>query len=312
MDPNNDRILITGGSGLVGKSLTNKLIEEGYELLSINSKTDLRDSNQCEKVFSEFKPTLVFHLAAKVGGIMANSSYKYDFYYDNIMMNTNVVNSCFKSNVRYIFAMGTGCAYPKKLEDKILYEKDYLDGIPESTNDAYAYAKRCLYVNLKALKEASGINYSFVLPANLYGPNDYFHKTNSHVIPGLLRRFYECTQHNSSEIKIWGDGTPKRDFLFIEDCTKAIFHLAKNEFEGIYNLSGKNSTSIKELSEIIKDATSFKGEIKFDKKFPNGQMQRIMDTTKMDEIGWSPTTNLKDGIRITLKWFEENLNNIRT
>ena len=170
MDPKNDRILVTGGSGLVGKSLTNKLKNEGYELLSINSEIDLRDPNQCAKVFNEFNPSIVFHLAAKVGGIIANSNYKYDFYYDNIMINTNVIHSCFKKNVRYIFAMGTGCAYPKKLENEILYEKDFLDGIPESTNDAYAYAKRCLLINLKALKEASGIKYSFVLPANLYGP----------------------------------------------------------------------------------------------------------------------------------------------
>ncbi len=311
MNPNKDRILITGGSGLVGTTLTNKLNKEGYELLSINSSIDLRDHHKCIDVFEQFKPTVVFHLAAKVGGILANSSFKSDFYYDNIMINTNVVNACCKSNTRFIFAMGTGCAYPKKLENQILYEKDYLDGIPESTNDAYAYAKRGLLVHLKALKENYGIKYNFALPANLYGPFDNFHLTNSHVIPGLIRRFCEYIKFNKKNIKIWGDGTPKRDFLFIDDCIDAIYKLSSNEIEGEFNLSGKNSTAISELVETIKDVTGFEGEINYDTQLPNGQMQRIMSCEKMDKIGWEPKVSLTEGIKITVKWFLDNYEKVR-
>ena len=157
-----EKILITGASGLIGKNLFNKLKAEGHKILGLDSKTDLRNPEKTEMVFNDFKPTMVFHLAAKVGGIHANSNYKSDFYSDNVLINTNVVNSCISTNVNYIFAMGTGCAYPKRLENQTLYEKDFLDGIPEQTNDAYAYAKRGLLVHLKALEETGSIKYTFV------------------------------------------------------------------------------------------------------------------------------------------------------
>ena len=252
MIPINQKILITGASGLIGKNLISRLNKEGYQVLGLDSKNDLRDPYLTQKIFKNYKPDLVFHLAAKVGGIFANSNYKADFYSDNVLINTNVINACVCNNVEYVFAMGTGCAYPKRLENNVLYEKDFLDGIPEITNDAYAYAKRGLLVHLKSLEESEIIKYTFCLPANIYGPFDNFHPLNSHVVPGLIRRFCDSFDKNLEEILIWGDGSARRDFLFIDDCIDAIIKLADIQFSGVVNVSSKSLTSIKELAELIK------------------------------------------------------------
>jgi len=308
---NNQKILITGASGLVGRNLINRLMQHGSEVLGLDSKNDLRDPSITDNIFNEFKPTLVFHLAAKVGGIYANSNFKPDFYSDNVLINTNVVNSCLKNDVEYIFAMGTGCAYPKRLEDHTLYEKDFLDGIPEFTNDAYAYAKRGLLVHLKSLEEANILKYTFCLPANIYGPFDNFHPMNSHVVPGLIRRFCDSVDRNLQEISIWGDGTAQRDFLYIDDCIDAIVILAEIQFNGTVNVSSKNLTSIKKLTELISKETKYDGLIKYDTNKPSGQKQRIMDTSKMDNLNWHPKTSLENGIYKTIRWFRQNRSNIR-
>lgn len=300
------KILITGSSGLVGKNLITKLEKKGYQVLGLDSKNDLRSPSLTRQIFKNYKPSIVFHLAAKVGGIYANSNYKADFYSDNVLINTNVVNACVENNVEYIFAMGTGCAYPKKLENNVLYEEDFLDGIPEITNDAYAYAKRGLLVHLKSLDESKIIKYTFCLPANIYGPFDNFHPLNSHVVPGLIRRFCDSVDKDLEDIYIWGDGSARRDFLFIDDCIDAMIKLAEIQFKGPINVSSKSLTSIKELAELIKIKTSFKGSIIYDKTKLIGQKQRIMDTSKMDHLDWLPRINLEDGISKTIKWFREN------
>ena len=311
MFSNKEKILITGASGLVGANLINSLKNRGYEVLGLDSKNDLRVASIADKIFSDFKPSIVFHLAAKVGGIHANANYKADFYSDNVLINTNVVNSCIKNNVEYIFAMGTGCAYPKRLENQILFEKDFLDGIPEVTNDAYAYAKRGLLVHLKSLEESEIIKYTYCLPANIYGPYDNFHPLNSHVVPGLIRRFSDANDNKQNEIFIWGDGSAKRDFLFIDDCINAIIKLAEIKFSGTVNVSSKLLTSIKDLAETISKVTSFKGLIKYDNTKLSGQSQRIMDSSKMNQLGWEPKIELYEGIEKTVSWFSENRSLIR-
>jgi len=311
MIPINQKILITGASGLIGKNLISRLNKKGYQVFGLDSKNDLRDPYLTQKIFKNYKPDLVFHLAAKVGGIFANSNYKADFYSDNVLINTNVINACVCNNVEYVFAMGTGCAYPKRLENNVLYEKDFLDGIPEITNDAYAYAKRGLLVHLKSLEESEIIKYTFCLPANIYGPFDNFHPLNSHVVPGLIRRFCDSFDNNLKEILIWGDGSARRDFLFIDDCIDAIIKLADIQFSGVVNVSSKSLTSIRELAELIKEKTNFKGLIKYDVSKLSGQKQRIMDSTIMDNLNWSPQINLDNGIAKTVKWFFENRTVIR-
>ncbi len=311
MNLNKEKIIVTGGSGLIGKNLVKKLKNLNFEVLSLDSKNDLRKESIAESVFDKFKPSVVFHLAAKVGGIHANSTYKDAFYSDNVLINTNVVNASIKNNVRYIFAMGTGCAYPKRLENQTLMENDFLDGIPEVTNDAYAYAKRGLLVHLKSLAENKKIKFTYCLPANIYGPNDNFHELNSHVVPGLIRRFCDSVDKESNQIHIWGDGTARRDFLYIEDCVDAILKLSKIEFEGVVNVSSKSLTSIKDLAQLIAKITKFKGEIKYDSKKLSGQKQRIMNTQIMDHIGWSPKYSLKTGLEETISWFLDNRKSIR-
>ena len=311
MIPKGEKILITGASGLIGKNLAERLIKNGNEVIGLDSKNDLRDATVANKIFKNYKPSIVFHLAAKVGGIHANSSYKSDFYSDNVLINTNVINACENNNIEYIFAMGTGCAYPKRLENETLFEKDFLDGVPEFTNDAYAYAKRGLLVHLKSLEEANIIQYTYCLPANIYGPYDNFHPLNSHVVPGLIRRFCDSKEKDKNEIYIWGDGTAKRDFLYIDDCVDAIILLAEKKFKGVVNVSSKKLPSIKELSNLIKSSTNFEGLIKYDPQKLSGQNQRIMSTKKMDGLGWIPSTNLKTGIKKTVNWFKNNRSIIR-
>jgi len=306
-----DRILITGGTGLIGKNLTRELKSQGYEILATGSEVDLRESYKVNNLFLDYKPTVVYHLAAKVGGIFANVNYKSQFYSDNVLINTHVVNACKLSNVRYVFAMGTGCAYPKRLESEILNESDYLDGIPESTNDAYAYAKRGLLVHLKALAESMDLKYIFCLPANIYGPYDNFHPRHSHVIPGLIRRFCDSKLRNEKSISIWGNGTAKRDFLFIDDCIEAVLALSKSNCNGVFNVGTSELTSIKDLSYLIKSATGFNGDVEFDVNMPSGQMQRIFDCSGVRALGWKPKVTLSDGIEKTVNWFVENRDVIR-
>ena len=311
MFSNNEKILVTGASGLIGSNLVRYLNNIGYEVIGLDSKNDLRIESNANKLFNNFKPSIVFHLAAKVGGIHANSNFKADFYSDNVLINTNVVNACIKNNVDYIFAMGTGCAYPKRLENETLFEKDFLDGIPEITNDAYAYAKRGLLVHLKSLEQAELLKYTYCLPANIYGPYDNFHPLHSHVVPGLIRRFSDAKDNKLDKIFIWGDGSAKRDFLYIDDCINAIIKLAELKYSGAVNVSSKNFTSIKDLAETISKEINFKGLIKYDKTKLSGQSQRIMDSSKMDELGWNPKVDLYEGIKKTVNWFIENRSLIR-
>lgn len=302
---------MTGGTGLIGTNLTSRLRGLGHEVLAAGSGDDLRDRATTEKLFSSFRPTAVYHLAAKVGGIFANSNYKADFYSDNVLINTNVVNACAAHHIRYIFAMGTGCAYPKRLESEVLHEKDFLDGVPEVTNDAYAYAKRGLLVHLQALSESTGLKYVYCLPANIYGPHDNYHPKHSHVVPGLIRRFCDAVDENRSTVSIWGDGSARRDFLFIDDCIDAMLLLAEREAQGVYNVSTSVLTSIRDLAHEICDASSYKGSVEFDPAQPAGQMQRIFDTSKMDALGWKPKVSFKEGIRKTVDWFRANRTTVR-
>lgn len=298
-----DRILITGGTGLIGTNLHNRLKADGYDSVAVGSEYDLRDPERARQLFEDVDPTFVFHLAAKVGGIYANSNYKADFYSDNVLINTHVVNESVRRGVRYIFAMGTGCAYPKRLEGEVLYEEDFLDGLPEPTNDAYAYAKRGLLVHLESLREAGQLDYCYCLPANIYGAHDNYHPIHSHVVPGLVRRFCEATQQGLDSVTIWGTGAAKRDFLYIDDCVDAMLCLSKAGFSGPINVATGVLTSIKALAEEIKGACGFQGEITHDLTKPEGQLERIFDGSKMKSLEWEPKFAFSEGIQRTVDWF---------
>lgn len=299
-----DRILITGGTGLIGTNLHRRLLAEGYEAVAIGSRHDLRDARVVRQVFDDYQPTRVFHLAARVGGIYANANYKADFYSDNVLINTHVVNASVHHGIDYFFAMGTGCAYPKALEGSLLTEDRFLDGVPEVTNDAYAYAKRGLLVHLKALQEAGAMQYCYCLPANIYGPHDNYHPTHSHVVPGLIRRFHDAKRQALESVRIWGDGSAKRDFLYIEDCVDAMLLLARAGYQGPVNVATGQLTSINTLAETIKESWAYPGRIEHDLSYPTGQMERLFDTGKVRALGWQPRHGLREGMDKTVRWFE--------
>jgi GDP-L-fucose synthase len=298
-----DRILVTGGTGLIGTNLCERLRSHGLEVLGTGSAQDLRQAPVAEQLFASFKPTVVFHLAARVGGIYANSHYKAGFYTDNVLINTHVVDACVRHGVKYVFAMGTGCAYPKRLERETLHEDDFLDGIPEVTNDAYAYAKRGLLVHLQSLHESGVLDYMYCLPANIYGPHDNFHPMHSHVAPGLIRRFCDAVDKNQPAVAIWGDGTARRDFLYIDDLIDAIELLVEKDVHGTVNVATGELTSIRTLAETIRSVTGFAGDVTYDTAQPAGQMQRIFDRSKIAALGWSPQTTLMQGMRKSVDWF---------
>lgn len=306
-----DRILVTGGTGLIGTNLSLRLRALGHEVLAPGSEIDLRVQSVTEKLFQSFRPTVVFHLAAKVGGILANSSYKADFYSDNVLINTHVVNACAATDVRYVFAMGTGCAYPKRLESEVLHEEDFLDGIPEVTNDAYAYAKRGLLVHLQVLAESNILRFVYCLPANIYGAHDNYHPKHSHVVPGLIRRFSDAVVLGSPEVAIWGNGSARRDFLYIDDCIDAMLLLTESGEQGVFNVSTGVLTSVSDLATEIKAASGYDGQITFDTSLPAGQMQRIFDASKMTRLGWAPKVSVADGIARTVDWFRSHRAEIR-
>ena len=258
-----------------------------------------------EETFVRCRPTVVFHLAAKVGGIYANIRFKSAFYRDNVLINTHVVDACERHAVRYVFAMGTGCAYPKRLEEEPLIEDAFLDGIPEATNDAYAYAKRGLLVHLQALKESGKLDYTYCLPSNIYGPHDNFHPEHSHVVPGLIRRFCDAADAGQPAVSVWGDGRARRDFLYVDDLVDATLLLARSGASGVYNVATARLTSVGELATTIREAAGYRGDIRHDTSLPVGQRQRIFDIRKVSSLGWAARTPVAEGVRRTVAWFRE-------
>ena len=305
-DSNRGSVLVTGATGLVGRNLLERLTAEGREVIGVGSERDLRDADVAMALLREVRPRVLFHLAARVGGIYANSTQKPGFYRDNVLINTHVVDAAVDAGVEYIFAMGTGCAYPKRLEGEVLHEADYLDGIPEPTNDAYAYAKRGMLVHLEALREEGVLEYCYCLPANLYGPHDNFHPTHSHVVPALVRRFVEARDAGRPDVSIWGDGSAKRDFLYIEDCIDAMMHLLHGRVSGAVNVATGHQTSIRELAEAVKKASDFEGTISYDTSMPAGQAGRIFATDRIRDAGWVPATDLSSGLGRTVEWYREH------
>lgn len=307
----NDTILVTGGTGLIGRNLVRRLEGLGRKVVATGSERDLRDAAVASELLAEVRPSTVIHLAARVGGIYANSTQKPDFYRDNVLINTHVVDAAVEAGVEYVFAMGTGCAYPKRLEEELLNEDDYLDGVPEQTNDAYAYAKRGMLVHLEALREHGVLEYCYCLPANIYGPHDNFHPEHSHVVAALVRRFVDARDEGRPSVSIWGDGSAQRDFLYIEDCIDAITTLLDRRFSGPVNVATGQLTTIGELAEGLGRVSGYQGEITYDTSMPTGQMGRRFDTGRIRSTGWTPAHTLDEGLAKTVAWFETHRSEIR-
>ncbi len=302
------KIYIAGHRGLVGSAILRKLESEGYTNLvyRTSNELDLRKSTEVDKFFTEEKIEYVFLAAAKVGGIVANNEYPADFIRDNLMIQTNVIDASYRTNVKKLLFLGSTCIYPK-MANQPLKEEYLLTGELEPTNEPYAIAKIAGIKMCESYNRQYGTKYISAMPTNLYGENDNFDLHSSHVLPALIRKFHEAKINNNEYVEVWGTGTPKREFLYSDDLADACLFLMNN-YEGneIVNIGVGDDLPIKELAHMIKKVTGFKGELKFDSSKPDGTPRKLVDVTKINSLGWKASTPLEDGIKKAYKWFLEN------
>jgi len=299
------KIYIAGHRGMVGSAIYRKLEREGYTnfITRISTELDLRNQNDVAQFFEKEKPDYVFLTAAKVGGIVANNTYRADFLYENLQIQNNVIHSSYLNGVKKLMFLGSSCIYPK-LAPQPLKEEYLLTGLLEPTNEPYAIAKIAGIKMCDAYRAQYGCNYISVMPTNLYGYNDNYHPENSHVLPALIRRFHEARVQNLPDVTIWGTGTPKREFLFADDLAEACYYLMQNyDEEGLVNIGTGEDISIRDLAILIKDIIGFEGEIKFDASRPDGTPRKLMDVSKLHSKGWKHKIELADGIKLAYQDF---------
>jgi len=301
----NSKIYVAGHKGLVGSAIMRRLESEGFkDIVYRDSKElDLRDFNAVKEFFEKEKPEYVFLAAAKVGGILANDTYGGDFIYDNLMIETNIIKCAQIYGVKKLLFLGSSCIYPK-LAPQPIKEEYLLTGLLEETNEPYAVAKIAGIKMCQAFNRQYGTNFISVMPTNLYGINDNFDLKSSHVLPALIRKFHEGKINNSPEVVVWGTGTPKREFLYVDDLADALVYLMNN-YDGseIVNIGTGEDLSIKELAELIKGVVGYNGEIVFDSSKPDGMPRKQLDVSKLNSLGWKAKTGLKEGIEKTYEWF---------
>jgi GDP-L-fucose synthase len=301
----NSKIYIAGHGGMVGSALVRKLGKEGYSqlLLRTSKELDLRNQQEVAHFFEQERPDYVFLAAAKVGGIVANNTYRADFIYENLMIEANVIHHSYKTGVKKLMFLGSSCIYPK-MAPQPLKEEYLLTGQLEPTNEPYAIAKIAGIKMCDAYREQHGCNFISVMPTNLYGPNDNYNLTNSHVLPALLRKFHEAKELGDIQVEVWGSGTPRREFMHVDDLADACLFLMENYNDtGLVNIGVGKDISIKELAEMIKEVVGFNGNIVFDNSKPDGTPRKLMDVKKLNNMGWMASTDLKVGIE---KVYHEN------
>ncbi|MCH9616877.1 MAG: GDP-L-fucose synthase [Chlamydiia bacterium] len=301
------KIYVAGHNGLVGRALVSKLMEAGFTNIITRSSTelDLRDQAQTEAFFEKEKPEYVYLAAAKVGGILANSEHPGTFIYDNLAIELNVINTAYKKGVKKLLFLGSSCIYPKECPQPI-YEEYLLTAPLETTNKSYAIAKIAGIELCQAYKKQYGFNAICCMPSNLYGAHDNFDLTNSHVLPALIRKFVEAKKNDADSVEIWGTGTTKREFLYVEDLALALIFLMDNyDDEQIINVGTGRDISILDLANIIKEETGFEGEITHDLSKPDGTMRKLLNVHRLKEAGFTAQTPLRDGIRKTIEWYKE-------
>lgn len=310
----NKKIYLAGHTGMVGSAIYRQLQSKGYKnILTKNlSELDLRNQSSVEKFFSETKPEILIIAAAKVGGILANNTYRAEFLYDNLMIEANLIHSAYLNKVEKVVFLGSSCIYPK-LAPQPLMEEYLLTDTLEFTNEPYAIAKIAGIKLCENYYRQFGCNYISAMPTNLYGPNDNFNLETSHVLPALLRKFHEAKVEEKDSVTIWGTGKPLREFMYVEDLADAIVFMmeninAKDLYEnGITHLNagtGKD-ISISDLAKLIAEITEFKGKIVYDSSKPDGTPRKLMDVTRLNNLGWKYKTELQDGITQTYNWFLE-------
>lgn len=299
-----DKIYIAGHRGMVGSSIKRKLESQGFNnlVLKTSAELDLRNQEAVNAFFLKEKPRYVFLAAAKVGGIQANNTYRADFLYDNLMIEANIIHASYLNGVDKLLFLGSSCIYPKHAPQP-LKEEYLLTDTLEYTNEPYAIAKIAGIKLCENYRVQYGCNFISAMPTNLYGPNDNYDLNNSHVLPALLRKFHTAKISNSKEVEIWGSGTPKREFLHVDDLADASLYLMNNyEGEEWFNVGTGVDISIKDLALLIKEIVGFKGELKFNTSKPDGTPSKLMDVAKLSSRGWKYSIGLKEGIE---KVYEE-------
>jgi len=300
------RICVTGGAGFLGSFVVEKLRQHGADNLFIPRVEDynLVKIEDVRRMLAASRPELIIHLAARVGGIGANRAYPAEFFYDNLMMGTQLIHEAWQSGVQKFVGLGTICAYPKYTPVPFK-EEDLWDGYPEETNAPYGLAKKMLLVQSQAYRQQYGFNAIHLMPVNLYGPGDNFDPRSAHVIPDLIRKFVEAHEHGDEEVVVWGDGSPTREFLYAADAAEGIV-LASELYNGAepVNLGSGFEISIKELAEVIARLTGFQGRLVWDTSKPNGQPRRRLDVTRAEkEFGFKATTSFEEGLAYTVEWY---------
>lgn len=305
----NQRFVVTGGSGFLGKVLTQKMQEQGATEIFIPriEDYDLVDPVAIDRMLQDSKPDVIIHLAAHVGGIGANSEHPAEFFYDNLMMGVQLMHKAWQFGVKKFTAIGTVCAYPK-FTPVPFKEDDIWNGYPEETNAPYGLAKKMLLVQSQAYREQYGFNSIFLLPVNLYGPGDNFNLRSSHVIPALIRKCIEAEDAGIKEIEVWGDGSPTREFLYVDDAAEGILRATEFYNESLpVNLGSGNEISIKNLAEKIARLSGFSGKLVWNTDKPNGQPRRGLDTTRAyEKFGFKAKMTFEEGLANTIDWYREN------
>ncbi len=316
------KIYVAGHRGMVGSALCRLL--EAKEFTNLVTKTrdqlDLTDQQAVRDFMQQEKPDYVMIAAAKVGGIFANNEYPADFIYANLMMEANLINESYQVGVKDLLFLGSSCIYPK-MATQPMTEKSLLTGLLESTNEPYAIAKIAGIKLCESYNRQHGVDYRSVMPTNLYGPNDNFHLENSHVVPALIRRFHEAKLNSDQSLSVWGTGNAKREFLHVDDMAAACFHVASLK-KSIYaqctepmlshiNVGTGQDVTIKELAETIADVVGYQGDIEFDTTRPDGPPRKLMDVSRLADLGWSSTIPLQEGLKSSYHWYLENSNQFR-
>ncbi len=301
------RVYIAGHQGLVGSAILRHLRKAGYRDLVTRGRSELDLTSQpaVERFFEQQRPEYIFLAAARVGGVLANSTYPAEFIRDNLLIQTNVIDAAFRYGVRKFLFLGSSCVYPKHATQPMT-EDQLLSGLPEPSNESYAIAKIAGIKMAQAYRRQHGFPVISLMPTNLYGPGDNFDLETSHVVPALIRKFHEAEVSGASPVTVWGTGNPRREFLYVEDLADAVHFLMLNYDSGdIINVGTGQDVSIAELAGMVAEIVGYRGEVVFDPSKPGGPPRKLLDVSRLSSLGWRAPTNLREGLERTYRWFSE-------
>jgi GDP-L-fucose synthase len=301
-------IYVAGHRGMVGSAIVRNLRAKGYEniITRTSSELDLRNQAAVAHFFATEKPEYVFLAAAKVGGILANNTYRAEFLYDNLMIESNIIHSAYQNGVAKLLFLGSSCIYPK-MAPQPLREESLLTGLLEPTNEPYAIAKIAGIKLCEAYRSQYGANFISAMPTNLYGPNDNYDLQGSHVLPALLRKFHDAKVNNLPTVEVWGTGSPRREFLHADDLADACVFLMTDYNDALFvNIGTGEDVTIRELAEMVQDVTGYEGELRWNTDKPNGTPRKLMDVSRLHKLGWKHTTHLRAGLEMTYQDFLAN------